>query len=78
MINSIRKIFPNNKKKEIIGAVISVAYSDGTFDQTALLPDAPTDFNTNLAGELLSHGTNALLTCAFELPSAIKKLEALL
>lgn len=74
MIDAIRKIFPSNKDKEVMGVMIMVAYTDGTFDQTAILPDAEYDFNINLVSDLLSHGVRALLDCYSETPSALNKL----
>lgn len=71
--NGIKTIFPNDK--EVMGAVISVTYMDGSFDSAAILPQATDDvWYTNTITDLLSHATTALLNSYYELPSALEKL----
>ena len=73
----LETIFPE-KEKEIIGAVVSIAYDDGTFDRAAMLPEAEDDFNLNLIDDILKEATTALMACHNELPSALKKVADLI
>lgn len=76
-MKGLTTIFPE-KEKEIIGAVVSIAYDDGTFNKGALLPEAEDDFNLNLIHDILSHAKDGLMACHNELPSALKKVADLI
>lgn len=65
---------PNEDKKEIVGAVLSVAYADGTLEQRAFMNEVDVEEQVDLIAKLIEGSTFAITSCLACVPTGIKKL----
>lgn len=74
-IEGIKVAIPNENNKEIVGAVLSVAYDDGTISERAFLNEMDTADQVHLISKLMESASFSIISCLSCVPTGIKKLE---